>query len=661
MELALLILLFLGSILSLVTVGGAGSLWLFGFRLIPNNKCAVVEMRWSGKGSLKDRIIALGGEAGFQPEVLRGGIHFRSPLKYKIHRIPLVTVPQGQMGYVFARDGLSLEPKQTLGRIVNEGSNFQSVTGFLKHGGQRGPQRGILREGTYAINLAQFVIILEDDLYYMPIDREDARTFTKMSNLIRIRNGFRPVVITGKDDTMGIVTVHDGPSLSPGEIIAPQVGDDEPKSRYNHNNYQEPEKFLESGGRRGKQYQVLVDGTYFINRLFATVEIIPKTVVNVGYVGVVVSYYGKRGHDASGEDYKHGELVSVGSKGVWKDPLMPGKYPFNVYAGRVIAVPTTNIVLKWKRNEIGNHKLDENLSAVDLISKDAFEPELPLSVVIHIDYRKAPLVIQRFGDIKKLVDQTLDPMVAAYFKNIGQTKTLIQLIQERSEIQQMASTDMKEKFAHYDLELEEVLIGTPTSSQSDGRIESILVQLRDRQIATEQIRTYEKQEMAAVKERELNEARAKALQQESLTRSEINIDIQRNEGTAEYERSLQEASKIKAIAHANAEKEARMGIARAIATEEQVRAYGGPRYQVIQQTMEKFAKAVERSKVDIVPRMMINNREGEGGGTAFEALLSVLLSKEIGIDLRDESDRSEEAERIRKMILKSLSEGEAET
>lgn len=652
-----LLLLGMLSLIALL-VGTVGSLWLFGFRLIPNNKCAVVEMRWSGKGSLKDRLIALNGEAGFQPEVLRGGIHFRSPLKYRIHKVPLVTIPQGQLGYVFARDGLTLQPKQTLGRIVHEGSNFQSASGFLKNGGQKGPQRSILREGTYAINLAQFVVILEDDLYYLTIDREDARTFTKMSNLIRKRNGFKPVVIDGRDDTMGIITVHDGPSLSPGEIIAPLVGDDQPDSKFNHNNFQEPEKFLSSGGRRGKQYQVLVDGTYFINRLFATVEIIPKTVVNVGFVGVVVSYIGKKGHDASGVDYKHGELVSVGNKGVWKDPLMPGKYPFNIHAGKVIAVPTTNIVLKWKRNEIGNHKLDENLSAVDLITKDAFEPELPLSVVIHIDYRKAPLVIQRFGDIKKLVDQTLDPMVAAYFKNIGQTKTLIQLIQERSEIQQMASEDMKEKFAHYDLELEEVLIGTPASSQSDVRIESILVQLRDRQIATEQIRTYEKQELAAVKERELNEAKAKALQQESLTRSEININIQKNEGTAEYERSLQEASKIKAIAYANAEKEARMGIAKAIATEEQVRAYGGPRYQVIQQTMENFARAVETAKVDIVPRMVING--GEGGGTAFEALLAVLLSKEIGIDLKDESERSGEVERIRKSILESLSEGEAE-
>src|SRR5206468_10192575 len=95
---------------------------------------------------------------------------------------------------------------------------------------------------------------------------------------------------------------------------------------------------------------------------------------------------------------------------------------------------------------VGSHKYDENLSEISLITKDAFEPNLPLSVVVHIDYQKAPLVTQRFGDIKRLVEQTLDPMVSAYFKNIGQTRTLIQLIQDRSAIQQISSEEMKAKF-----------------------------------------------------------------------------------------------------------------------------------------------------------------------------------------------------------------------
>jgi uncharacterized membrane protein YqiK len=142
---------------------------------------------------------------------------------------------------------------------------------------------------------------------------------------------------------------------------------------------------------------VLVDGSYYLNRLFGTVELVAKTIIEVGTVGVVVSYTGEHGADLSGEEYRHGELVEPGFRGVWSRPLLPGKYAFNTYAGKIISVPTTNFVLKWTSDATGPHKLDENLSEVGLITKDAFEPLLPLSVVVHIDYMKAPLVVQRFG------------------------------------------------------------------------------------------------------------------------------------------------------------------------------------------------------------------------------------------------------------------------
>ena len=213
-------------------------------------------------------------------------------------------------------------------------------------------------------------------------------------------------------DSIGIVTVHDGPSLPPGEIIAPAVGNDRNDPNY-HNNYQDPEAFLRAGGRRGRQYVPLTDGTYFINRWFATVEMIPKTVVPIGYVGVVVSYYGRVGRDLSGDAFRHGERVAEGERGVWERPLGPGKYPFNTYAGNIILVPTTNFVLHWITGKTEAHRYDESLRSIDLVTKDAYEPMLPLSVVVHIDYQKAPGVIQRFGDVKKLITQTLDPMLSA--------------------------------------------------------------------------------------------------------------------------------------------------------------------------------------------------------------------------------------------------------
>jgi len=652
-------------------------------RFIPNTRIGIVEKLVSGKGSVKSGLIALDGEAGFQPYVLRGGWHFLTPFQYRIHRMPLVTIPQGKIGYIFARDGKDLPPTQALASNVGP-NNFQDAAAFIRSGGQKGPQRMILREGTYAINLAQFVVLTPDQILYLPLDRSEADTFAKMAAVIAERDGFRPKVIKGVDDEVGIVTVHDGPSLQPGEIIAPMVGNDVHSAGSYHNNFQDADKFLAGGGQRGRQLQVLVEGTYYINRLFATIEMIPKTVVEVGTVGVVVSYTGEIGLDISGVEYRHGELVENNLRGVWKDPLLPGKYAFNTFAGKVLHVPTTNFILKWVRNEAGAHGFDENLAEVSLITKDAFEPSLPLSVVVHIDYRKAPLVIQRFGDIKRLVEQTLDPMVSAYFKNIGQTRTLIQLLQDRSAIQQLAGEQMKEKFQQYNLELLEVLIGTPTAGAAAGsggtQIEQILIQLRSRQIAEEQVETYSRQERAAGKERELREAEARAKQQTLLTESEISINVQSNQGKADFARAQQQAAQIQTLAQAEAEKvrlmgegeakriralaeseamrAANVGIAQALAIEEQVRAYGGPQFQLVQQVMSRFAEAVEKSQVDVVPKITMGGMNGTGGSGLIEGLLSTLLTEKLAhlAGATQSAPRDPEAQAIRDNLLKGVKE-----
>ena len=646
-------------ILVTLCIGGAGVLFLVlltGIRFIPNNRIGIVEKRFGGK-SLKSGLIALNGETGFQPQVLRGGLHYRMPIQYAVHIAPLVTITQGKIGYVFARDGAPLEPAQVLASNVSA-QDFQDVTNFLKNGGQKGPQRLILREGTYAFNLMQFVVITEERVYSLPLSRDDTAVIVRMAEVIKERDGFRPVIIKDNDDEIGIVTVHDGPSLPQGEIIAPVVGDNPETADEYHNKFQDADRFLKAGGMRGRQLQVLVEGTYYVNRLFATVEMIEKTVIEVGNVGVVVSYTGEQGADLSGSEYRHGELVTRGQRGVWSEALLPGKYPFNTYAGKVIPVPTTNFILKWIKNEVGSHNFDENLSEVALITKDAFEPTLPLSVVVHIDYKKAPRVIQRFGDIKKLVEQTLDPMVAAYFKNVAQTRTLIQLLQERSAIQQQSSKEMKEKFEHYNLELEEVLIGTPSSPEGDKQIETILTQLRQRQIAEEQVETYSQQEKAAVKERELREAESRAAMQNKMTEAELNVTIQSNQGKAEYERSIQQAQQIRALAEAEAEKVARVGIAQALATEEQVRAYGGPQFQVTQQVLNRFAEAIEQSKVDVVPRVVVGGSGERGGGAQsniMEGLLTMLLSERFGVSGEaGVTQRSPDVEAMREKILKDM-------
>ena len=221
---------------------------LSGIRYIPNNRIGLVEQRFSGSGSLRSGLIALNGEAGYQPMVLRGGLHYLMPVQYVVHMAPLVTIPQGKIGYVFARDGKQLAADQVLASNDTV-SDFQDVEAFLRDGGQRGPQRRVLREGTYAINLVQFVVITEERVFSLPLSHEEIEVIRRMADVIGERQGFRPVVIKDTDDLVGIVTVHDGPSLVQGEIIAPIVGQEPTQAETYHNNFQSPDCFLREIGR----------------------------------------------------------------------------------------------------------------------------------------------------------------------------------------------------------------------------------------------------------------------------------------------------------------------------------------------------------------------------------------------------------------------------
>lgn len=607
--------------------------WVSGIiRYIPNDRVGVVEKLWSLSGSVQSGLLALAGEAGFQPELLRGGFHFFAPFQYRVHIHPMVSVTQGKIGYVFARDGRDLPAGQTLADNANV-DDFRDVRAFLEKGGEKGPQRKVLREGTHILNPALFVVMTEEATYSLSLNSQEKAYYETMRALLDERGGFSPVVIKGAEgehdsDLLAIVTVQDGPALPKDELLAPDVGDV-------HNSYQEPEKFLAAGGRRGRQERVLVEGTWYINRLFATVEFIRKTVIPVGYVGVVVSYTGRRGDDLSGSDYSHGELVENGCRGVWRDPLMPGKYAFNTYAGKIELVPTTNFVLMWKSGESGS-SFDSNLREITLITKDAFEPLLPLSVVVHIDYRKAPMVVQRFGNIEQLVEQTLDPMVSSYFKNVSQTKTFIELIQSRSELQVNASNDMRERFQAYSLEFEEVLIGTPKAQAGDVQIENIMAQLRDRQIAREQVETFAQKQIAADKQRELNEAEQRAAKQKELTGSLVDISIKENQGSASVKAAEKRRQEIEALAQAEKFRQEMEGSGRASA----IRSVGeaeasaikaksealqgeGADKQLMQTVMLRLAEAFETAKVPLVPQIQLG---GGSDGNAFSTLMSLMGS-----------------------------------
>ena len=412
------------------------------------------------------------------------------PFQYRVHTLPLVTITQGTIGYVFARDGLPLAPMQSLASNVRA-DDFTDVRRVpaerrAARPAAQDPARGHLRHQPRPVRGHH----RRQGLLPAAQPRGGRQVPPHGGRHRRARAGSSPWS-SGHGRPRRHRHRARRARLAQGEHHRPgRAATTRTTSRTYHNNFQDPERFLAAGGQRGRQLQVLVEGTYYINRLFATVETIPKTIIEVGTVGVVVSYTGDLGKDISGAEYKHGELVAKGTRGVWSEALLPGKYAFNTYAGKVLVVPTTNFILKWNRAEVGSHRYDENLSEVSLITKDAFEPLLPLErrrahrlqegAARHPALRRhqAPRRADARPDGQRLLQEH------------RQTRTLIELIQQRSEIQQRAGIEMREKFDHYNLELQEVLIGTPTSAPNDKAIETILIQLRSRQIAEEQIATY---------------------------------------------------------------------------------------------------------------------------------------------------------------------------
>src|SRR5438477_5957885 len=223
----------------------------------------------------------------------------------------------------------------------------------------------------------------------------------------------------------------------------------------------------------------------------------------------------------------------------------------------MILVRTTNFVLRWMTGETEAHRYDDTLKSIDIVTKDGYEPGLPLSVVVHIDYMKAPSVIQRFGDVKKLITQTLDPMLSAYFRDVAHKKTTLDLLQHRDEIQVESRAELQRRFKEFDIECVDVLIGKPDTAEAGGKIETLLEQLRQRQLSKEQIQTYEHQRLAADEQRKLNEAQARAAKQKEVTDSLLQVQIAQNAGDADLARARKQAEQTIVVAEADLERSRR--------------------------------------------------------------------------------------------------------
>jgi len=587
----------------------------FGMVIVPDDRIGLVVKKYvlSGNKRLPDgRIIATNGEAGMQAKALAPGLYWGMwPWQYSVVMQPFVIIEQNKLGLVKAKDGASLDTGRVLGKPV-ECDKFQDATAFLDNGGQKGPQAAFLTPGSYRINAFLF------DIEMVPITQI-------------------------QENKVGIVTTLDGEPLDKGEIAGVSV--------VGHKNYQDPIAFINAGGMKGLQEDVILAGTYYLNPWFVIVEQVDMIYIPIGYVGVVNSFVGPEGKDTSGDSFKHGNIVKKTQKGVWDEPLDPGKHPVNIYTHAVEVVPTTNIVLNWANSRTEAHELDKNLCTITVRSSDGFTFNLDVSQIIHIPRNEAPKVIARFGNMKNLVSQVLEPTIANYFRNSAQKSDVIEFLANRIQRQDDAKSHISKVLSDYNVVGVDTLIGDIVPP------EALMKTLTDRKLAEQEKITYEIQRNAQIERKEFESAKAGADMQPEVVKStrqvEINTQLAASKvagakGEAESKTINAEAdAKVKTInAKADAEvktvnatadanatevngkaeagKIKAIGLAEAEVTKQKTQAMGSEQYAIV-----RVAETLAANHIKLVPEILVSGKNGESGGGMIDALIGNEMLKKL--------------------------------
>lgn len=557
---------------------GAGAVLaspLVGLVIIREDQVGVVIKKFALRSLPAGQFIALNGEAGYQADTLPPGWRFGYWFwQFSVVKSHVVVVPQGEIALVVAAAGAPIPAERILGKVV-ACENFQDARRFLLGGGEKGRQLGILTGGTYRINPALFQIITADNATHHGMAPEQL------------------MITQIKSDMVGIVTTLDGRPIESGEIAGMLIHD--------HDNFQNAQSFIDDGGRRGLQEQILLSGSWNLNPWFAQVEQVPMLNIPIGFVGVVISFVGLAHEDVSGAAFKHGDLVNVGHKGVWVSPLYPGKHPINTRVMRVELVPTTNIVLNWA-NRTEAHHYDDKLSSITVRSRDGFAFNLDVSQIIHVGALDAPKVISRLGSMQNLVDHALQPIVGNYFRNSAQHHTVLDFLNARSDRQVEAAGHIRVALAAYDVQAIDTLIGDITPPAELMKTQT------DRKIAEEEKKTYETQEAAQRQRQELVKATALANIQQQMVDADQGVRIADLHAQSAIKKASGEAESTKLRALGEADAIRATGNAKAEAYRAGVEALGAPNYTVMQLTQTLADKNVR-----IVPDVSVTGAQGTNG------------------------------------------------
>jgi hypothetical protein len=607
-----------------------------GVFLVRENQIGVLIKKFGGQSMPQGQIIARKGQIGIQAHTLMPGLYFRNPVFWHIKKFPITEIQEEQIGVVESVDGEALPKARLLGDAV-ESAHFQDGEAFLDNHGKKGPQIDLLQPGKYRVNPLLFKVTAQ------------------------------PATMIGPNE-VAILTAQDGAPLPSDFIVAPKPFEKpDPDGKFpnarSHHYFQDGQAFIDSGGYRGSQQDTLQPGKYYINSLLFTVTKVPKFEVPPGFVAVLRSNVGKEIVQPQTVPLSIAQASNLGSqlisdvekvlisdvnqRGIYDKPLTPGTYNLNTIAFTAYPVPTSAIMVDWADAEsplaakmsrpestptknISDYPYltDQTVKGVsyfqfsqlNVVSKDGFQLEVSVRMIIRVAQENAAFVIARFGSVFNLISQIVHPLIDSSFRNSAGEKKALEFFQSRTDLQREALDRAKTEFEKYHVEAQNLLI-----SYIDILDKSLLDTQTQKEIALQQQAQYQEQAKAQEQRIDVETKKATADKQPDVVASKLQITINQNLALAQIEQAKGISVSTSTQADGQSEAIRKVGQAQADAYLAQVKSLGQSNVAMV-----NLMDRVRDGKIQITPETLVvsGGRDGDtASSTLFSAYLATLLQK----------------------------------
>lgn len=407
--------------------------------------------------------------------------------------------------------------------------------------GQKGPQAEILGPGFHFMPLVRVLYQVEE------------------FEVVKVPEGY-----------YGEIVAVDGVSMPEGMFIAPKISDERMSAMLN------AKTFLTDGGYRGPQETVLKPGEYRLNRYLFDVRVkladgrdddsTRATIIPAGHVGVVKSNVSKPGVSCVEEEVKASNvvvgalsvpLVPQGCVGIWREPLLPGAYYLNRKAYQVTLVDTrvktweykggfTKRIIDLSVDQQGNIKQTERAepqpvpeAAADkavFVKVEGWDIPQELRVLVQVNPKNAPVVVGAVGGLQEIENRILTPVIRSIVRNVAGSEILVpdpddpekkilrktqvlDLIENRSALEQNIEDAVKREGRKAGVEIQEIRLGEPAVPPE------LLVQRLREQLADQLEKAFERETIAQAKRIETEQARATANEQPRLVEAQIAVQV----------------------------------------------------------------------------------------------------------------------------------------